>query len=88
MPLCQAFSGGVGSGQSEEEAALDVIASGATQHTTDFRSLQWWDSVTASWGLLAVFRHQAVSNSLRPHELQHPHELLHYLPEFAPTHVH
>ena len=88
VPLCQAFSRGVGSGQSEVEVALDVIAAGVTQHTTDFRSLQWWDPVTASWGLLSVFHHQAVSDSLRPHEQQHPHQLLHCLLEFAPTHVH
>ena len=71
MPLCQAFSSGVGSGQSEVEVALDVIAAGVTQRTTDFRSLQWWDSVTTLLGVVVSVRHQAVSSSLRPHELQH-----------------
>ena len=40
--------------------------------------------------LLSLFSCSVVSDSLRPHELQHARllSLFHYLPEFAQTHVH
>ena len=39
---------------------------------------------------LSLFSRSVVSDSLRPHELQHARllSLFHYLPEFAQTHVH
>ena len=66
MPLCQAFSSGVGSGQSEVEVALDVIAAGVTQRTTDFRSLQWWDSVKKNILLENTVLDQSHVNKLPP----------------------
>ena len=44
---------------------------------------------SVTMNLFSQFSHSVVSDSLWPHGLQHPgFPVLHYLPEFAQTHVH
>ena len=89
LTLCQAFSGGAGSVQSEVEGALGAVAAGVTCAPRTSDSLVVGCCDCAFWGVLSVLSHQVVSDSLRPLELQHASlPVPHYLPEFAPTHVH